>query len=428
MMLSIRWTVLFRAARVVSRIALPCLVLTTPVFAQESASEAPGTRADAIAAARADKVAELWPERQSPMVNIVNGLVERGFDEGLDSGRGVNGPQVVLGGMRPGQGFTAGLGYRRSDLWRERLGFRTTARGTFQGAYLFDADLDFHGLKTERTSLRWRSKYESSPNIDFYGLGNASPKENHTSFAYQDLTSDFDASYQAFRRVRLGFTGGYLDAHTEQGHGDYPPIDTTFPPEALPGFGQDTQFTRVGLFVDYDYRDSKTGPRSGGLYGARYREYWDVDRKAFAFRQTEFEFQQYLPYFNKGRVLAVRSAVVLSFPKEGDQLPIYLQPVLGGNDDLRGFGNYRFRDNHSFYLGLEHRWYASSNLEMAAFVDAGKVVPLKREVDVNRLNYSGGLGFRVRLRSAIVSRIDFAGSREGFRIVWTFSDIYKTRW
>ena len=161
----------------------------------------------------------------------------------------------------------------------------------------------------------------------------------------------------------------------------------------------------------------------------RYREYWDVDRTSFAFRQTEFELQQYFPYYNRGRVVALRTALVLSFPKEGDQLPVYLQPVLGGNDDLRGFGGYRFLDNHSLYLGLEHRWHASSNLEMAAFLDAGKVVPLKRDaVDVSHLNYSGGIGFRVRARSSVVSRIDFAVSREGFRMIWTFSDIFKSRW
>ena len=117
-----------------------------------------------------------------------------------------------------------------------------------------------------------------------------------------------------------------------------------------------------------------------------------------------------------------------TFPEEGNEVPIYLQPVLGGNDDLRGFGGYRFRDNHSVYVGVEHRWQASSILEMSAFLDAGKVVPLKRNIDPSRMNYSGGIGFRVRVRSAIVSRTDFAVSREGFRIVWTFSDIFKTRW
>lgn len=362
------------------------------------------------------------------MVDTVNRLVERGFSEGLDSGKGANGPQIVLGGMRSGQGFTAGVGYRRSDLWAERLGYRATARGTLQGAYLFDFNLDFQGLKTERTSVRWYSKYESSPDIDFYGIGNSSPKENHTSFAYDDLTTDVDAGYEVLRHLGVGFTAGYVHADTGRGHDDFAPIDELFPPDALPGFDEDTQFTRIGAFVDFDYRDSKTGPRSGGVLGMRYREYWDIDKKTFAFRQTEYEFQHYFPYFNKGRVIAIRSAVVLTFPKEGNEVPIYLQPALGGNDDLRGFGGYRFRDNHSLYVGVEHRWHASSNLEMSAFLDAGKVVPLKRDVDVTHMNYSGGIGFRVRVRSAVVSRTDFAVSREGFRLVWTFSDIFKTRW
>ena len=405
------------------------LTVATPSLAQQASPDAaPTTREAALAAERADKLAELWPEHTSPMVDTVNRLVERGFSEGLDSGKGTNGPQIVLGGMRPGQGFTAGLGYRRSDLWTERLGYRATARATLQRAYLFDLNLDFQGLKTERTSVRWYTKYESSPDIDFYGIGNSTPKENHTSFSYDDLTTDVDAAYQALRYLNVGFTAGYLHADSGHGHDDFTPIDELFPPEELPGFNQDTQFTRIGAFVDFDYRDSKTGPRSGGVLGMRYREYWDIDRKTFAFRQTEYEFQQYFPYFNRGRVLAIRSAVVLTFPKEGNEVPIYLQPVLGGNDDLRGFGGYRFRDNHSVYVGVEHRWHASSNLEMSAFLDAGKVVPLKRNVDVSRMNYSGGIGFRVRVRSAIVSRTDFAISREGFRIVWTFSDIFKTRW
>jgi outer membrane protein assembly factor BamA len=408
-------------------ITLVLVAVAVPSLAQQPAT-GPTTREETIAAERNDKVAELWPERTSPIVDRANRLVERGFREGLDSGKGANGPQIVLGGMRSGQGFTAGMGYRRSDLWAERLGYRATGRATLQRAYLFDFNLDFQGLKTERTAVRWYTKYESSPDIDFYGLGNTSPKENHTSFSYDDLTTDVDAAYQALRHLEVGFTTGYLHADSSRGHDDFTPIDELFPPDQIPGFNEDTQFTRIGAFVDFDYRDSKTGPRSGGVLGMRYREYWDIDRRTFAFRQTEYEFQQYIPYFNKSRVIAIRSAVVLTFPKEGNEVPIYLQPVLGGNDDLRGFGGYRFRDNHSVYVGVEHRWQASSILEMSAFLDAGKVVPLKRNIDPSHMNYSGGIGFRVRVRSAIVSRTDFAVSREGFRIAWTFSDIFKTRW
>ena len=406
-------------------LTLACLPFAAPAFAQES-DAAPRTRAETIAEERATKVAVLWPERQSPLVDRANSLAERGLGEGLDSGRGLNGAQLVLGGMRSGQGLSAGGGYRRSDLWQERLGFRATVRGTPQLAYMLDFDLDFQGLRTERTSLRWYTKLEHSPHIDYYGFGNDSSEENRTGYLYDDLTTDFSATYQPGRFLRLGVTGGYLTLHTGEGSDDLPAIDEVFPSDTLPGIGLDTHYTRFGVFAYVDSRDSQTGPRSGLLLGARYREYWDVDRKTFAFRQTEYEFQQYLPYFNRTRVIALRGTAILSFPKGDNDVPLYLQPTLGGNDDLRGFARYRYRDSHSIFFSAEHRWHISSLLDMAVFADAGKVVPLKREVNFDELHYGGGIGFRVRLGSAVVTRIDFAGSEEGFRMMWTFSDIFFT--
>jgi outer membrane protein assembly factor BamA len=415
----------------VAALALPlaAVLVAAPVLAQEPAPGPPQTRAEAIADERSAKVAELWPQRQSPMVDRMNALVERGLQEGLASGRGANGAQLIFGGMRSGQGFSGGIGYRRSDLWQERLGYRVTARATPSMAHMLDLDLDFQGLRTEKTSLRWYTKYEHSPNIDYYGFGNESSKENLTGYLYDDFTTDFSATWEPVRLLRLGLTGGYLFAHTEEGSEELPPIGEVFPPNQLPGYGEDTQYTRIGLFAFVDSRDAPAGPRSGLLLGARYREYWDVDRKTFAFRQSEFEFQQYFPYFNRSRVVALRAAAILSFHKGDNDVPLYLQPTLGGNDELRGYERYRFRDSHSLFLGAEHRWHLSSVLDMAVFADGGKVVPLKREVNFDALHYSGGLGVRVRLGSAVVTRIDFAHSSEGFRWMWTFSDVYFTpRW
>jgi outer membrane protein assembly factor BamA len=415
-------------AKRVARFSLACLFVAAPAFAQQSPSSQPKTRAEAIAAERADKLATLWPERQNAMVDLVNGLVDRGLKEGIDSGKGANGIQIVLGGMRAAQGMSGGVGYRRSDLFHEQLGYRATARGTLQGAYMFDFDTDFHALRTQRTALRWYTKFEHSPEIDYYGVGNSSSKDDRTSYRYDDFSSDFRLSFEPVRYLHFGATGGYFQAHTTaSGEEGLPPISDAFPPASIPGFGDDTQYTRFGAFAYFDSRDSLTGPRSGGLYGVRYREYWDIERKAFAFRQAEFEVQHYFPYFNRGRVFAVRGAVVMSFPKGDNSVPFYLQPMLGGSDDLRGFQPYRFRDYHSVSLGLEHRWHAFSLLDMALFVDAGKVVPLKRELTPDRLHVSGGIGFRFRVRSAIVTRIDFAASHEGFRMVWTFNDIFSKK-
>ena len=123
---------------------------TTPTLAQ-----APTTRVEEIEQARREKMARLWPERESPLVARVNRLIERGLGTGIETGKGVNGPHFVLGGMRSGQGMTVGLGYRRADIWHERFDFRTTARMTPQLAYMFDAKLDFNSLRSTRWGRAW---------------------------------------------------------------------------------------------------------------------------------------------------------------------------------------------------------------------------------------------------------------------------------
>jgi hypothetical protein len=386
------------------------------------------TRKEAIEADRRDKQARLWPERQSPLVDQVNGLVERGLYEGTRSGAGAYGWQLVLGGMRSGQGVGVGLGYRRG-LVREQLGLRTTARVTPRLAYLFDAQLDFESIRTERFFLDLYAKYESSPQMDYYGPGAGSLEENRTSYAYDTFGLDFRAGFDVTDWLRLGGTLGRLDAWTGIGkRSGVPSTEEVFDPELTPGLGEDTRFRRWGGFVELDFRDLPTGPRSGGYYAVTAREYDDVGKEKFAFSQVLVQAQQYIPYFNKTRVIAVRAAASLAF-RQGDlRIPFYLQPTLGGNDDLRGFQRYRFHDDQALVVNVEHRWHASSALDMAIFVDAGKVAPRLADIDLTDLEWSGGLGFRFRLQDAYVMRIDFAAGREGFRFMWTFSDIFKTRW
>lgn len=389
----------------------------------------PKTRAEEIEEARKDKVAHLWPERESPLVDTVNGLVERGLKEGFESGKGANGWQIVMGGTRSGQGAAFGGGYRRTDIWQDRLGFRTTGRGTFQGGLLFDFDLDFQGLRTERTFVTLYTKYERSPQMDFYGEGQDSSEDDRTSYLLEDFAVDANAGFEVFQNFKFGLTAGVVDVHTDNGRrSGVPSFEDIFDPLEAPGLGLDTTYYRWGAFIGYDNKDYPSLPRKGGLYGARFRLYSDRDLDLFNFRQTEFELQQYIPYFNKTRVIAIRLYTVLTFASKDDTIPVYFEPTLGGNEELRGFQRYRFQDDHAIYASVEHRWYAFTGLEMAVFVDAGKVVPEKAQINFSNLDYSAGIGFRFRINNGLISRIDLAGSREGFRFMWTFSDVFKSRY
>jgi hypothetical protein len=389
----------------------------------------PKTRAEEIEQARRDKQARLWPEHESPLVDQVNQLVERGLLDGFESGKGANGWQIVLGGMRSGQGITVGVGYRRTDFWRDRIGWRVTGRATPQLATLLDFELDFQGLRTERTFLTFYGKYENSPQMDYYGQGMSALEENRSSYRLEDIAFDFNAGFEIFNNFRAGITGGVRGVHTGSGkRSGFPSTDEIFDPETAPGLGEDTTYVRWGGFLYYDWRDYRGGPKSGGVYGLRFRQNSDRELMKYSFKQTELELQQYIPYFNKTRTIAMRLAVVLSFPTEGDAVPLYSQPTIGGNDNLRGFARYRFYDDHSILASIEHRWYAFSGLDMALFADAGKVVSRKADIDFTDLMYSGGIGFRARIRNAVIMRVDFAYGNEGFRFMWTFSDIYKLRY
>ena len=387
---------------------------------------AQSTRAEEIAQARRDQQARLWPERESPMVAHANALAERGFREGIEDGRGASGPQFVLGGLRSGQGMAAGIGWRQTDFWQERLGFRTTARASWDRGYMLDARLDFHPLTTSRSFANVYAKFEDSPRMDYFGRGPSSQEENRSRFLLRDFALDFQAGVALTRGLRVGATGGGVYVQTGPGRGSVPPTEEVFTPEEAPGIGTGSvKYDRWGAFVAVDTRDSRTGPRGGGFYGARLRQYFDRTDGTFTFPQAEFEVQQYLPYFNRTRVVALRAAAVLSWNSADHQVPVYFMPSVGGNDSLRGFARDRFRDNHSLILSAEHRWYVFRGLDMAIFADAGEVVPRKGDFDLSKLEAGWGIGFRSRIRDTVIMQTDFAFSREGFQLLWTFRDVFR---
>jgi hypothetical protein len=406
------------------------LILSALLAVPVSSASAQTTRAEEIEQARRDKEANLWPERESPFVRRANELAERGFREGIADGRGVSGFQLVLGDMRSGQGTSGGIGWRKTDFWQERLGLRTTARGTVHGAYMLDARLDFHSLTTNRSFFNLYTKYEHSPRMDFYGRGASSEEAGRSSFLLRDFATDFQAGVELSRRLRVGATGGGIHVTTGAGNrSGVPATADVYSPAEAPGIAEEpVQYDRWGAFAALDFRDSRTGPRAGGVYAAQVRQYFDRTLDRFSFPQAEFELQQYVPYFNGTRVVALRVASVISWNRADQDVPVYFMPTVGGNDSLRGFARQRFRDNHSLVVSAEHRWYVFRGLDMSLFADAGKVVARRAEVDLRNLEYAWGLGFRTRIRNTVIMRTDLGVSREGFQLIWTFSDVFGLRY
>ena len=321
--------------------------------------------------------------------------------------------------------MSVGVGYRRTDIWHDRIGFRITGRGSVHGALMADLKLEIPNLRTENAFVDFYSKYEYSPQMDFYGKGRDSEKEDRTSYRLEDFGFDIDAGYAIRSKLRLGGTAGFYAVNPGFGkRSDVPVTQDVFSPEEAPGLESDTRFIRAGGFVQFDYRDNPRGPRLGGNYMLRARQYWEISSAEFDHLRVDFSGQQYFPYFNKTRVIALGVFVSATFNEDDQGVPVYLLPVLGGNDDLRGFERYRFHDDSSIYAIVEHRWHSFAGLDIALFFDVGQVAPRVKDFDIDDLRVDGGIGFRFKVHEAVIMRIDNAMSNEGYRFMWTFSNIF----
>ena len=76
-----------------------CVLLASASLLAQERSQ-PTTRTEQLETIRRDKIATLWPETQSPLVEQINTLMERAPREGVDTGTGSNGFHVLLGGLR----------------------------------------------------------------------------------------------------------------------------------------------------------------------------------------------------------------------------------------------------------------------------------------------------------------------------------------
>jgi hypothetical protein len=404
---------------------------TAPQTAAVGQLSPPTTREEQIRFERRQKQATLWPERESPLAARANRLMERGFIEGLETGEGNNGWQLLLSGTRSNQGQTWGLGYRRADLFQDSLTMRATVRGTLQGAVLVDGEAQLNRLRRAgRAFINAYAKYERSPKMEFYGIGASTSPADRTGYLLSNTLFDVDSGFRFTRQLNGGLTLGYGGVHTGPVTRDdgVPSIETKFDTTTAPGLFDDTKFLFWGGFAGFDTRDHPRGPTRGGFYGIRLQRFYNPDGGLYSHRLLEVNGQQFFPYFNATKVIAL--VVKARFAWAGDHdgvVPFYLLPSLGGSYDLRGFAYYRFHDNNSFVAAIEHRWYVFSALEMALFADTGTTVPTKGHITHDDLNYSGGLGVRVRVSGSIVLRTDFAKSIEGWRVIWSLSDVTRRR-
>ncbi len=382
----------------------------------------PSTRVGQIEAARAQKAAELAPDEPQGIEHALDVIEDKELIQRITSG--VAGFRLHLGGLATYSGFAAGPEYYR-HLLHEELTFRASARISTHEFYLMDAELDAPHLVDNHAFANVYAVHLDYPRIDYYGPGPNSRKTGRTDFELESTQFQFRGGFKPIDRLRIGVIGKYLLENVSRGREDQlASTDQTYTEFTTPGLQTQSNFLAGGGFVQYDWRDNPAGPRRGGNYLAEFSDYSDVRRSAYAFDELHLEAQQYFGFFNQRRVIALRARVIATDPHGGNLVPFYLQPTLGGSDDLRGYRAYRFYDNNSALINAEYRWEIFSGLDMALFMDAGQVFDRWQQINFRRLKTDVGFGFRFNVRNDVFLRIDTGFSNEGFAIWFKFNNVF----
>ena len=399
------------------------VALYTAAVFLANAQQEPSSRAEEIMAERQKKAARLTPEVTTNAERLLVEIRERRILEKITYG--IGGLRLRIGSLVTGSGFALGPEYFRDDLHDGNILFRAAAIGSTRQYFMLDTLLSFHKLAGNRVFLDLAATHRNMPQMGYYGPGPESRKSGRSNYRLEDTTYGFATGIKPDPRLRLGVSGHALRVNVGPGTDRrFISSERIYPPATSPGIDVQTDFLRAGVFAQFDYRDIPGGARSGGNYIASYTYNSDRDLQRHTFRKLDLEVQQFIPFFNARRVIALRGKSELTYKNPGQTVPFYMQPTLGGSDDLRGFRPFRFYGDNSLVFNAEYRYEVFAGLDMAVFADAGKVFQTKRDWNVRDLEGAYGVGMRFNARNSVFMRIDTCFSHEGFQVWVKFNNVF----
>ena len=338
----------------------------------------------------------------------------------------------TLGGFPSGSGQAfgvawskAGVGVRYpSEFTPNRVDLRGAAAFSLRGYYLGLFQVGVARIGSTPINANVHFGYQENANESLYGFGMDSQVEDRVSFAQSVGALGAIVWWRAPSWFYIGGGVGFRDTDVGEGADDYP-VPPDFIPDDIPGFVDQVEYLNYDAFVQVDWRN-EGNPYSGGLYAVRFTDWNDREADVFSFREYDFEVQQYFPYLMNKRVIALRARTIITETDGGREVPFYLMPTLGGTRDLRGFNYARFRDRNMILLNAEYRAEIWMSMDLALFVDAGKVVADKRDINLRNLATNYGIGLRVKTALSTFLRADFAFGGEGFHTAITFDNVFDT--
>jgi outer membrane protein assembly factor BamA len=285
----------------------------------------------------------------------------------------------------------------------------------------YEVEFSDRGFWDQRGFVAGSFIYERDSTERFFGLGNESDEDresNYTGNLIRALATPgvwilpyVNVAYQ-MRIERYSIGRGQVD--------NIPFIQSEFPGLTQKGLFDSTFYWSHRAAIAYDSRDSFDIP-TGGAYSELYVEGtgpWIGSSTWFV--KFGANWRQFIPLRKSGNpILALRA--LADYMTTSNDTPFWELNMLGGRKTLRAFGSRRFIDQNRTLVSGElrtrvwqrHIFGVNAEIEIAPFVEAGKVFPKLSHSPIERLHWAYGVGFRGIARPQIVGFVDVGFGSEG---------------
>jgi hypothetical protein len=326
--------------------------------------------------------------------------------------------------MIPGAGWISlGPGYRR---WysKDRVFTDSSAAISWHGYKTAQARVDLPRLARSRLLVGSQLRWQDFPQVAFFGEGADSIASNRSEYRLESANLVGYATFRPIQWLGIGVNAGWLSPSIESRGGffkrDEPDTRLLFPGDPVFAVSGTPAFVHTEASITADTRDFAGHPTRGGLYRAAAAGFSDRGTGVFSFKRYEIETAQFVPLADSRVVLGLRGWLAASDTNDGQIVPFYLQPSLGGHNSLRSYPDYRFHDRNLMLVNLETRVAMMTHVDAVVFFDAGNVAARAADLNLDKRSY--GVGLRLHSRRQTFARLDVARGSEGWRVVVHLSD------
>jgi hypothetical protein len=398
----------------VSTLAAALAGAAAPVAAQNPDGDG-DTRQAVVEAAQAEKVKSLQPYGVTSFEHLMVRLQDI-----LDY-RTVKW-HPFFGSAAHGSGLPIGIGYVQHVT---PFSF-VDLRGTYStyGYKLAEAEFVAPRLFERRGQLSVLGGWGEATQVGFFGVGPNSSVDDRANYGFKKGYGSALLTVFPTRRM-LMLRGGFEVTRwsPDDAAGSFPPVESVYTPATLPGLGSTVTYEHTQGTVGFDWRQASGYARRGGYYAVTGHDYHDNDGH-FGFREVTYEAVQHFPILRESWVISLRGLADTAYTRNGQDVPYFLLPHLGGGSTLRGFDSWRFRDRNRLLLQGEWRIMVNRFMDTAVFYDAGKVAARPADLDFDGMQHDYGFGVRFHTPFMTPLRVEVARSNEQTRLVVSTSPVF----